>query len=91
MNIIDIEWHMYRLPFLHKFHTAHGVLDAREGLIVQVTTNEGVTGVGEIAPLPTFSGGSLADACSLLRELGGHLYHRTLYAVSYTHSDAADE
>ena len=79
MNIIDIQWHTYRLPFLHKFHTAHGVLDAREGVIVQVTTNEGVTGVGEIAPLPTFSGGSLADACSLLPELDGHLYHRTLY------------
>ena len=79
MNIIDIQWHTYRLPFLHKFHTAHGVLDAREGVIVQVTTNEGVTGIGEIAPLPTFSGGSLADACSLLPELDGHLYHRTLY------------
>ena len=79
MNIIDIQWHTYRLPFLHNFYTAHGVLDAREGLIVQVTTNQGVTGVGEIAPLPTFSGGSLADACSLLRELGGHLYHRTPY------------
>ena len=79
MNIIDIQWHTYRLPFLHKFHTAHGVLDAREGVIVQVTTNEGVTGIGEIAPLPTFSGGSLANACSLLPELDGHLYHRTLY------------
>ena len=79
MNIIDIQWHTYRLPFLHKFHTVHGVLDAREGVIVQVTTSDGVTGVGEIAPLPTFSGGSLADACSLLPELDGQLYHRTLY------------
>ena len=51
----------------------------REGVIVQVTTNEGITGIGEIAPLPAFSGGSLADACSLLPELDGHLYHRTLY------------
>ncbi len=79
MKIIDIQWQTYRLPFLHKFHTAHGVMDTREGMIVQVTTNEGVTGVGEIAPLPTFSGGSLADACLLLPELNGHLYHTTLY------------
>src|SRR2546428_134428 len=79
MNIIDIQWHTYRIPFLQKFHTAHGVLGYREGLIVQVTTNEGITGIGEIAPLPTFSGGSLADACSILPELGGHLHHTTLY------------
>ena len=79
MKISDIQWHTYRLPFLHNFHTAHGVLDTREGMIVQVTTNEGVTGVGEIAPLPTFIGGSLTDAYSLLPELNGHLYHTTLY------------
>ncbi len=79
MKIIDIQWHMYRLPFLHTFHTAHGVMDTREGMIVQVTTNEGITGIGEIAPLRTFNGGSLADACSLLPELAGHLDHTTLY------------
>ena len=79
MKITAIHWHTYRLPFLHNFHTAHGVLDAREGLIVQVTTSDGVTGVGEIAPLPTFRGGSLTDACALLPELDGRLYHRTLY------------
>src|SRR5437899_6216868 len=79
MKIIDIQWHMYRLPFLHTFHTAHGVMDTREGMIVQVTTNEGITGIGEIAPLPTFNGGSLADACSLLPALAGHLDHTTIY------------
>jgi L-Ala-D/L-Glu epimerase len=79
MKIIDIQWHNYRLPFLNKFHTAHGILDSREGIIVQVTTSEGITGIGEIAPLPTFNGGSLADACSFLPELDGHLHHITLY------------
>jgi L-Ala-D/L-Glu epimerase len=79
MKITDIHWETYRLPFLHNFYTAHGVLDTREGVIVQVATSDGVTGVGEIAPLPTFNGGSLTDACLLLTELDGHLYHRTLY------------
>jgi o-succinylbenzoate synthase len=79
MKIIDIQWHNYRLPFLNKFHTAHGILDSREGIIVQVTTSEGITGIGEIAPLPTFNGGSLADACSLLPKLVSHLQDRTLY------------
>ena len=79
MNIIDIQWHTYSLPFLHKFYTAHGVIDYREGMIVQVTTTEGVIGIGEIAPLPTFNGSSLADASLLLPELAGHLHHSTLY------------
>src|SRR2546429_9821738 len=79
MKIIDIQWDTYRLPFLHKFHTTHGVIDFREGMIVQVITNEGITGIGEIAPLPTFNGGSLADALLILPELVGHLHHSTLY------------
>src|SRR5438874_10686766 len=79
MKIIDIEWYMYRMPFLHKFHTAHGVMDSREGMIVEVITDEGITGIGEIAPLPTFKGGSLANACSLLPELAGRLDHTTFY------------
>src|SRR5438094_8564573 len=52
---------------------------SREGMIVQVITDEGITGIGEIAPLPTFKGGSLADACSLLPELAGRLDHTTFY------------
>jgi L-Ala-D/L-Glu epimerase len=79
MKIIDLKWQTYRIPFLHKFHTAHGDMDSREGLIVEVTTDEGITGIGEIAPLPAFTGGSLADACSLLLELDGHLCYTTLY------------
>lgn len=79
MIIIDIRWQMYSIPFLREFKTAHGVLKSREGIIVQVTTNEGITGIGEIAPLPTFHGGSIADACSLLPELAGHLDHATLH------------
>src|SRR6266496_4259566 len=69
MKIIDIQWRTYRLPFLHSFSTAYSVMTTREGIIVQVTTSrggEGISGFGEIAPLPTFAGGSLADAYTLL-------------------------
>jgi o-succinylbenzoate synthase len=79
MKIIDIQWHKYHLPFLHRFSTAHGVTDAREGIIVEVTTNSEISGIGEIAPLPAFAGGSLADACSLLPVLAGRLQHRSLH------------
>jgi len=79
MKIIDIQWHSYSLPFLHSFSTAHGILDTREGIIIQVTTNDGISGIGEIAPLPTFAGGSLADACSLLPVLAARIGQKTVH------------
>src|SRR5438105_3971602 len=69
MEIIDVQWRGYRLPFLHSFSTAHSVMTAREGIIVQVMTSQGISGLGEIAPLPAFTGESLADACALLPSL----------------------
>ncbi len=69
MKIIDIRWHNYRLPFLHSFSTAHSVIATREGIIVLVTTDQGIKGIGEIAPLPAFGGGSVRDACTLLPAL----------------------
>ncbi|HEX6482447.1 MAG TPA: hypothetical protein VF043_26695, partial [Ktedonobacteraceae bacterium] len=73
MKIVDVQWHTYRLPFRNSFTTAHGVMTAREGIIVQITTERGISGIGEIAPLPAFGGASLADACALLPALAARL------------------
>jgi o-succinylbenzoate synthase len=78
MKIIDILWRGYRLPFLHSFSTAHSVMTAREGIIVQVITSQGISGLGEIAPLPAFTGESLAHAHTLLPSLAARLRHKTL-------------
>ncbi len=79
MKIFDVQWRNYRLPFLNSFSTAHSIMTAREGIIVQVTTWQGISGIGEIAPLPAFGGGSLADARKLLPALVARLHHRTLH------------
>jgi L-Ala-D/L-Glu epimerase len=79
MNIIDIQWHNYRLPFHHRFSTAHGEMDVREGIIVQVSTSEDIIGIGEIAPLPMFAGGDLTNAYSLLPALADRLCFKTLH------------
>jgi o-succinylbenzoate synthase len=78
MDIAEIRWWSYRVPFCHSFTTAHGLLTAREGIIVQITTAQDVSGIGEIAPLPEFGGGSLADARSLLPELAARLHRQNL-------------
>jgi L-alanine-DL-glutamate epimerase-like enolase superfamily enzyme len=61
MTIAHIQWHTYRLPLRHPFATAHGALTVRTGAIVTVITRAGVTGIGEIAPVPGFSTKSLPD------------------------------
>ncbi len=81
MNISDIRWRTYRLPFLRGFATAHGVLTVREGIIVQVTNERGVAGYGEIAPLPAFATASLADASALLPALAAPLVNSSLHAA----------
>jgi len=79
MRIVDIQWRNYRLPFITGFSTAHGVMTVREGIVVLVTTESGITGIGEVAPLPAFSAERLADAALLLSELAARLYARTLH------------
>src|SRR5205085_10004209 len=87
MEIIDVQWRSYRLPFLHNFSTAHSVMTAREGIIVQVRTSQGISGLGEIAPLPAFTGESLAHTHTLLPSLAARLRHKTLHeALDFVHS-----
>src|SRR5215471_7405219 len=81
MKIIDVQWRSYRLPLLNSFTTAHGVMTAREGIIVQLTTERGISGIGEIAPLPASGGGGAAGSAasrSLLPALAARLHEKTL-------------
>ena len=88
MRIVDIHWRNYRLPLISGFSTAHGVMTTREGIIVQVTGERGIVGIGEIAPLPAFGGGSLADAGALLLKLSARLCGKALHeALGLLHSE----
>jgi o-succinylbenzoate synthase len=78
MKIVNVQWHSYRLPFLQSFSTAQSILPDREGIIVLVTTDQGIQGVGEIAPLPAFGGESLANACTQLPTLVARIQQKTL-------------
>jgi o-succinylbenzoate synthase len=73
MKIVDIRWYPYRIPFVKSFTTAHGIITAREGAIVEITTDQGITGIGEIAPLPEFAGSSLAEICKLLPTIAAYM------------------
>ncbi len=63
MNIDDIHWQTYHLPFAQGFSTAHGEMAKREGAIITITTDTGIRGIGEIAPLTEFGSETLNEAC----------------------------
>jgi o-succinylbenzoate synthase len=62
MIIVNVQWRSYRLPFLDSFSTAHSVMAAREGIIVQVTTDQGI----QALDLVVFEGQAGSSASSVL-------------------------
>jgi len=78
MKLIDLTWIPYCIPFRAAFHTAHGSLSQRAGAIVTVIAGEGISGRGEIAPLPEHSGPDLDVVLSALTLLARDLRGREL-------------
>jgi len=76
-----LKWYPYKIPFRDAFLTAHGTLQQRTGALVVGETDAGITGYGEIAPLPEFSGTCLADTLHLLPELARELEGKSLVAI----------
>lgn len=58
----------YRVVLRHPLTTAHGTLTTRQGAIIEILTAEGITGIGEVAPMPEFGGGNLNDALAALHQ-----------------------
>ncbi|MGH2509539.1 MAG: hypothetical protein ACRDHZ_19345, partial [Ktedonobacteraceae bacterium] len=81
MQITNIAWSNYRIPFRHPFITAHGTLTERVGALVTVHTDAGYIGNGETAPLPEHSGVSLTAALNALSGLAHELRGRDVQEV----------
>lgn len=86
-TIADVRCYRYRIPFRRPFATAHGVLTTREGAIVEIVSASGISGLGEIAPLPEFSGGTLSSALTALSSYSTRLPGRQLNEVLQELSD----
>ncbi|HXN56739.1 MAG TPA: o-succinylbenzoate synthase [Myxococcales bacterium] len=56
----------FRLRLARPLETAHGLIEAREGVLIEARDGEGRTGFGEVAPLPAFGTESLQSALELL-------------------------
>lgn len=73
MTPTRLRWRPFRLPMRHRFEAAHGVQDAREGVLVQLVTAHGVTGTGEASPMPSLGHGTIEDVGRLIGDAGASL------------------
>ena len=78
MRITQFAWAPFSLAFVDAFRTAsQGATSAsegvREGVIVRVTTETGVVGLGEASPLAERGEGTAADVVALCRSVGSGL------------------
>jgi o-succinylbenzoate synthase len=52
LNIARVRWTAYRVPFRAPYATSQGTSTHREGLLVELTADDGRAGFGEAAPTP---------------------------------------
>ncbi|MHB8514756.1 MAG: o-succinylbenzoate synthase [Dehalococcoidia bacterium] len=73
MRVVELRWTPYALPFTTAFATAHGGWRAREGAILQLRTDTGAIGAGDLAPLPSHGTAGGAACLALLDTLAPRL------------------
>ncbi len=73
MRVTGLDWTAFRLPFREPFHTAGGSFSHREGLLLRLTTDAGVEGLGEASPHPALGDQALTDVLNALVRLGPRL------------------
>lgn len=82
MRVVSVHWSVYRLPLRTSFTTAHHAMSVREGAIIELlTTRQGLSGIGEIAPLPEFGSATLDQSLAALTRLLASLRGLTLDAA----------
>ena len=75
-KLSGFELHRYELRFAEPLTLKETVLHHREGLLLELTDEDGVVGRGETSPLPGFSRESLDDAAEQLRGMASSMVGR---------------
>ncbi|MCH8949879.1 MAG: hypothetical protein IIB87_05835 [Chloroflexi bacterium] len=73
MKVAKLSWTAFRLPLRSPFQTASGEISHREGLILQLTTDGGIVGLGEASPHPAEPPGTLQKLTNALAEIAPRL------------------
>ena len=78
MKLASLSVYRYDLPLSEPVRLKQKTLRNREGLLVELASDEGATGWGEAAPLPGFSRESLDEVSGQLSHLAGSLVGREI-------------
>ncbi|MBI2765771.1 MAG: mandelate racemase/muconate lactonizing enzyme family protein [Chloroflexi bacterium] len=72
-TIRRVAWRPFAIPLRDSLAAAHGTVERRAGVVVLVETSEGLTGLGEASPLPSFAPGTVADVLGALPHVADRL------------------
>ena len=67
---MKFQFKLYRNHFKQPLQTSHGIWRIREGIIISLTNQSGVTTRGEIAPLPWFGSETMVEAVKFCQRVG---------------------
>lgn len=65
-----LSWKRYRRRFRQPLHTAYGIWEFRDGLLLKLEDSDGKSGYGEVAPIPWFGTETLDSARLQIAGLG---------------------
>lgn len=71
----------YSRPFKKPLKTHHGLWEVREGIIIQLTGEDGKIGRGEISPLSWFGSETLADVRKFCESLPSEITENTIFSI----------
>jgi o-succinylbenzoate synthase len=80
----QLDFEPYQRRFKQPLQTRYGGWSVREGIILNLTDQNGAVGQGEIAPLPWFGSEDLASAIAYLNTLPPQLTTARIFAVPAT-------
>jgi o-succinylbenzoate synthase len=78
---LKFQFKLYQNYFKQPLQTNHGVWSIREGIIISLTNSAGITGRGEIAPLPWFGSETIAQAVEFCQQLGEAITTQEIMAI----------
>jgi O-succinylbenzoate synthase len=78
----SLSWKRYRRRFRQPLHTAYGLWEFRDGLLLKLEDADGKSGYGEVAPIPWFGTETLDSAQLQIASLGEVVTPEVLREVS---------
>jgi o-succinylbenzoate synthase len=73
VKVTGVSWTSFRLPLRAPFPTARGAFTQREGIVLRLSTDAGVAGLGEASPHPALGPSAVRESEETLERLAPRL------------------